>query len=69
MMNLLNNSKVRLRRPSIGTIEANGLNMKGMVDLNEFDDADAELAANFGYKPVFKRVNKFILELISEDPE
>ncbi len=69
MTDALTDSKLRLRRSSIGSIEINGLNVKDVVVVNEFSDADAELVAKFGYKPVFKRVNMFIPEPSSEDSE
>lgn len=59
MANLPNDSELRERKRSVGTIEINGPDGNHVVALEELDQADAELAAKFGYKPVFKRVNIF----------
>ena len=59
MADLLNNSELRQHKQSIGTIEINGPGGTRVVALSELNEADAELAAKFGYKPVFKRVNTF----------
>lgn len=51
-----NESGVRHRQKSIGTVEIQGPdgNIR-LVNLGELGADDAELAAKFGYKPVFKR--------------
>ncbi|KAL8724690.1 MAG: hypothetical protein Q9181_006713 [Wetmoreana brouardii] len=47
---------LRHRKKSVGTVELQGPNgQTRTVNLEELTDADAELAAKFGYKPVFKR--------------
>ncbi|KAL8719965.1 MAG: hypothetical protein Q9225_003113 [Loekoesia sp. 1 TL-2023] len=47
---------LRHRKKSVGTVELQGPNGQiRAVNLEELTDADAELAAKFGYKPVFKR--------------
>lgn len=47
---------LRHRKKSVGTVELQGPNgQTRIVNLEELTDADAELAAKFGYKPVFKR--------------
>ncbi|KAL8692848.1 MAG: hypothetical protein Q9218_002198 [Villophora microphyllina] len=47
---------LRQRKKSVGTVELQGPNgQTRTVNLEELTDADAELAAKFGYKPVFKR--------------
>ncbi|CZR62084.1 probable amino acid permease 2 (AAP-2) [Phialocephala subalpina] len=47
---------VRHRQKSVGLVEINGPDgQKRTVNLAELNDADAQLAAQFGYKPVFKR--------------
>jgi hypothetical protein len=44
------------RRKSTGIIEINGPDgQRKTLNLAEMSDADAQLAAQFGYKPVFKR--------------
>jgi amino acid permease (GABA permease) len=46
----------RQRQKSVGMVEINGPDgQKKTVNLAELNDADAQLAAQFGYKPVFKR--------------
>lgn len=57
MADIPNELDSRHRRPNMGTIELNAPNVDRLVVLNELDGADAELAAKFGYKPVFKRVD------------
>lgn len=42
---------VRHRKKSVGVVELNGKH----VNLEDMSDADAQLAAQFGYKPIFKR--------------
>ena len=45
-----------LRRRSIGTVEINGPDgRRKTVDLSELNDADRQLAEQFGYKPVRTR--------------
>jgi hypothetical protein len=56
---IMNDSKLRQRKLSVGTTEINGPDAERIVILDELNGADAELAAKFGYKPVFKRVNMF----------
>ncbi|KAL8714162.1 MAG: hypothetical protein Q9220_001891 [cf. Caloplaca sp. 1 TL-2023] len=47
---------LRQRKKSVGTVELQGPNgQTRTVNLQELSNADAELAAKFGYKPVFKR--------------
>ncbi|KAF8865436.1 amino acid transporter [Acephala macrosclerotiorum] len=47
---------LRHRQKSVGLVEINGPDgQKRTVNLAELNDADAQLAAQFGYKPVFKR--------------
>ncbi|KAI4144852.1 MAG: hypothetical protein L6R39_004015 [Caloplaca ligustica] len=47
---------LRHRKKSVGTVELQGPNgQMRTVNLEDLTDADAELAAKFGYKPVFKR--------------
>ncbi|TKA69822.1 hypothetical protein B0A55_07506 [Friedmanniomyces simplex] len=47
---------VRRRKSSVGAIELQGPNgVVKTVNLEELDEADRALAAEFGYKPVFKR--------------
>lgn len=47
---------VRHRKKSHGVVEMTGADgQKKLVNLAELNDADAQLAAEFGYKPVFKR--------------
>jgi hypothetical protein len=47
---------VRHRRKSHGVVEINGPDgQKKFVNLDEMNEADAQLASQFGYKPVFKR--------------
>lgn len=47
---------VRHRKKSHGVVEITGPDgQKKLVNLEELSDADAQLAAEFGYKPVFKR--------------
>jgi hypothetical protein len=46
----------RQRKKSTGLIEINGPDgQRKTLNLAEMSDADAQLAAQFGYKPVFKR--------------
>jgi hypothetical protein len=59
MADLLNDPELRQRKRSVGTIEIHGPGGPRIVNLEELNEADAELAAKFGYKPVFKRVNIF----------
>lgn len=66
MADPLNDPKLRQRK-SVGTIEVNALGGAHVVALDELNDDDAELAAKFGYKPVFKRVNPFPLWILSSD--
>lgn len=47
---------LRRRKKSVGTVELQGPNgQTRTVNLEELTEADAELAAKFGYKPVFRR--------------
>ena len=47
---------LRQRKKSVGIVELQGPDGQArIVNLEELTDADAELAAKFGYKPVFKR--------------
>lgn len=47
---------LRHRKKSVGVVELQSSNGQAtIVNLGELTDADAELAAKFGYKPVFKR--------------
>jgi hypothetical protein len=49
-------SQLRHRQKSVGLVEINGPDgQRKTVNLAELNDADAQLAAQFGYKPVFKR--------------
>lgn len=49
-------TSMRQRRKSHGVVEINGPDgQKKFVNLDELNAADAVLAAEFGYKPVFKR--------------
>jgi hypothetical protein len=57
MADLLKDPAVRHRKKSIGTIEVNRTGGTHVVALDELTPDDAELATNFGYKPVLKRVN------------
>jgi hypothetical protein len=46
----------RQRKKSTGIVEINGPDgQRKTLNLAEMSDADAQLAAQFGYKPVFKR--------------
>ena len=46
----------RLRKKSNGLIEINGPNgQRKTINLAELNEADVQLAQQFGYKPVFKR--------------
>lgn len=46
----------RQRKKSTGLVEISGLDgQRKTLNLAEMSDADAQLAAQFGYKPVFKR--------------
>ncbi len=56
MADLLNDPELRNRKKSVGTIEISGPGGTRVVALDELNEDDAELAAKFGYKPVFKRV-------------
>jgi len=48
--------EARLRKKSNGIIEINGPNgERKTLNLSELNEADAQLAQQFGYKPVFKR--------------
>jgi hypothetical protein len=60
MADLLNDPELRQRKKSVGTVEINGPGGTRVVALEELNQADAELAAKFGYKPVFKRVNMLL---------
>ncbi|KAI4256466.1 MAG: hypothetical protein LQ352_002072 [Teloschistes flavicans] len=54
--NLRDLEDLRQRKKSVGTVELQGPNgQTRTVNLEELSNADAELAAKFGYKPVFKR--------------
>ena len=54
--NITDFEEMRQRRRSSGRVELRAANgQTRVVDLEELTDADAELAAKFGYKPVFKR--------------
>ncbi len=44
------------QRKSVATLEINENGGRRVVGLDELNEADAELAAKFGYNPVFKRV-------------
>jgi hypothetical protein len=57
MADLLNDPELRNRKKSIRTIEINGPKGNRVVAMDELNEADAVLAAKFGYTPVFKRVN------------
>ena len=47
---------VRHRKKSVGMVEINGPDgQRRTVNLENLNDADAQLAAQFGYNPVFKR--------------
>jgi len=47
---------LRHRKKSVGLVEINGPDgQRKTINLAELSDADAQLAAQFGYKPVFKR--------------
>ncbi|KAI4221390.1 MAG: hypothetical protein L6R36_006931, partial [Xanthoria steineri] len=47
---------MRHRKKSVGVVELQGLNGQSrVVNLEQLTDADAKLAAKFGYQPVFKR--------------
>jgi hypothetical protein len=47
---------VRQRQRSVGLIEIIGRDgQRQVLNLEEINEADAQLAAQFGYKPVFKR--------------
>ena len=47
---------LRQRKKSVGLVEINGPDgQRKTINLAELSDADAQLAAQFGYKPVFKR--------------
>jgi len=49
-------AEVRRRKGSVGAVEIQGPNgVVKTVNLEGLDDADQALAAEFGYKPVFKR--------------
>lgn len=51
-----NDAHLRHRQKSVGLVEINGPDgQRKTVNLAELNDADAQLAAQFGYKPVFKR--------------
>ncbi|KAF4617090.1 hypothetical protein G7Y89_g15059 [Cudoniella acicularis] len=51
-----NGGDVRHRKKSVGLVEIHGPNgQTKTVNLEEMSDADAQLAAQFGYNPVFKR--------------
>ena len=55
--NLLDDSQLKHRKSSFtGNVEINGPGGSRVVALEELNEADAALAAKFGYKPVFKRV-------------
>lgn len=46
----------RHRKKSVGLVEINGPDgQRRTVNLEDLNDADAQLAAQFGYNPVFKR--------------
>ncbi len=47
---------VRHRKKSVGLVEISGPDgQRKTINLAELSDADAQLASQFGYKPVFKR--------------
>jgi hypothetical protein len=49
-------SEARRRKKSVGLVEITGPDgQRKTINLQELNDADAQLAAEFGYKPVFKR--------------
>lgn len=56
MANTLQDSKTRQRR-NHGMLEIKGPSGARVVALDELNQDDAELAVNFGYNPVLKRVN------------
>lgn len=56
MANTLQDSTARQRRNN-GMLEIKGPNGARVVALDELNQDDAELAVNFGYNPVLKRVN------------
>jgi hypothetical protein len=56
MAEVHNESELRQRVGSTGLIEINGPNgQKKTINLSELSEADAKLATQFGYNPVFKR--------------
>lgn len=49
-------SHVHQRKKSVGLVEIHGPDgQRRTVNLEDLNDADAQLAAQFGYNPVFKR--------------
>ena len=56
MEDIRRDSRVRQRQKSTGLVAINGPDgQTRILNLEELSDADAQLAAQFGYKPVFKR--------------
>jgi len=56
MADQLESRELRNRKNSVGTVELQGPGGQvRTVNLDEMTDADRALAAEFGYKPVFKR--------------
>lgn len=56
MADQLQNTQERRRKSSVGAVELQGPGgVVRTVNLEELSDADRLLAAEFGYKPVFKR--------------
>jgi hypothetical protein len=53
---LRNDSVFRQRRKSVGVVEINGPDgQRKTIRVEDLNDADAQLATQFGYNPVFKR--------------
>jgi hypothetical protein len=53
---LQHDGESRQRKKSTGLIEIHGPDgQRNTINLSELNEADAQLAAQFGYKPVFKR--------------
>jgi hypothetical protein len=52
----IHDGHARHRKRSVGLVEIDGPDgQRKTINLAELSDADAQLAAQFGYKPVFKR--------------
>jgi len=53
---VLQDAELRHRKKSVGFVEINGPNgEKKTINLQDLSEADAQLATQFGYNPVFKR--------------